>query len=90
MVMVQVFHQMDKNVLATDCILAAENLMLALRAHGFDSCPMEGFDEVRVRRLLDLPKDAFVVMVLAAGERARDGVYYPRLRFDRARFVHRV
>ncbi|MHA7835518.1 MAG: nitroreductase family protein, partial [Algiphilus sp.] len=28
--------------------LAAENLMLALRAYGYDSCPMEGFDEVRV------------------------------------------
>ena len=85
------FNQAEMRLWAAKSVaLAAENLMLALRAHGFDSCPMEGFDEVRVRRLLDLPKDAFVVMVLAAGERARDGVYYPRLRFDRARFVHRV
>jgi len=75
---------------AKSVALAAENLMLALRAHGFDSCPMEGFDEVRVKRLLNLPRDAFVVMVLGAGERARDGVYYPRLRFDRRRFVHVV
>jgi nitroreductase len=75
---------------AKSVALASENLMLALRAHGFDSCPMEGFDEVRVKRLLSLPKDAFVVMVLGAGERARDGVYYPRLRFDRQRFVHQV
>lgn len=28
--------------------LAAENLILALRAHSYDSCPMEGFNERRV------------------------------------------
>lgn len=67
--------------------LAAGNFMLALRAHGFDSCPMEGFDEHRVRKLLDLPADGVVVMVVGCGKRAEDGVYYPRLRFDRARFV---
>lgn len=67
--------------------LAAENFMLALRAHGFDSCPMEGFDEARVRRLLDLPSDGIVTMVVGCGKRAADGVYHPRIRFDRARFV---
>lgn len=70
--------------------LAAENLMLALRAHGFDSCAMEGFDEARVKRLLKLPSDAHVVMVLGCGERAEDGVYYPQLRFARERFVFTV
>ncbi|HEX4869922.1 MAG TPA: nitroreductase family protein [Moraxellaceae bacterium] len=67
--------------------LAAENFMLALRAHGFDSCPMEGFDERRVRKLLDLPDDGTIVMVVGCGKRAPDGVYYPRLRFERSRFV---
>lgn len=70
--------------------LACENLMLALRAHGFDSCAMEGFDEVRVRRLLRLPADASVVMVIGAGERAEDGIYYPQLRFERERFIFDV
>lgn len=36
--------------------LACENLMLAFRAAGFDTCPMEGFDPVRVRKLLGLPR----------------------------------
>ncbi|HEX4873091.1 MAG TPA: nitroreductase family protein [Nevskiaceae bacterium] len=67
--------------------LAAENLMLALRAHGYDSCPMEGFDEPRVQRLLRLPRDASVVMVIGAGERAADGVYYPQMRLPRERFI---
>ncbi len=70
--------------------LAAENLMLALRAHGFDSCPMEGFDERRLARLLELDAHALPIMVIAAGERAPDGVYYPQLRFERERFVFKV
>lgn len=72
---------------AKSVALAAENFMLALRAHGFDSCAMEGFDERRVRKLLPLPPDAFVVMVVGCGKRAADGVYHPRIRFDRERFV---
>jgi nitroreductase len=70
--------------------LAAENFMLALRAHGFDSCPMEGFDESRVRRLLKLPGDASVIMMVGAGKRAADGVYHARIRFDRNRFIHKL
>ncbi len=72
---------------AKSTALACENLMLALRAHGYDSCPMEGFDEWRVRKLLKLPKDGFVVMVIAAGKRAEDGVYHQRFRFPMEEFV---
>ncbi len=70
--------------------LAAENLMLALRAHGYDSCPMEGFDDARVRKILQLPRDAFVVMIVAAGRRADNGVYHAQIRFDRDRFIHDI
>ncbi len=69
--------------------LACENLMLALRAAGYDTCPMEGFDEPRLKRLLDLPREARVVMVLAAGRRVAGGVV-PQVRFDRALFVRRI
>lgn len=68
--------------------LAAENLMLALRAHGYDSCPMEGFDECRVRRMLKLPRKALVTMIVAAGKRAEKGVYNRQYRFNRAELVH--
>ena len=70
--------------------LAAENLMLALRAYGYDSCPMEGFDESRVARLLGLPRGASIPMVIGAGVRADDGVYHPQIRFERSRFVFTV
>ena len=69
--------------------LACENLMLALRAAGFDSCAMEGFDEPRVKRLLGLPRVAHVVMVIAAGRRAENGVM-PQYRFDLSQYVQRA
>ena len=67
--------------------LACENLMLALRAHGFDSCPMEGFDEARVKKILGLPCAASVVMVISAGKRVEGGIYGPQLRLPRELFV---
>jgi nitroreductase len=69
--------------------LACQNLMLALRAAGFDSCAMEGFDEPRVKRLLGLPKVARVVMVIAAGRRAEGGVM-PQYRFGPSHYIQRV
>ena len=85
------FSEADMRVWAAkSTALAAENLMLAFRAHGFDSCPMEGMDEKRVKKLLKLPKDASVCMVLGVGERAKDGVFYPRVQFDRNNFINYV
>lgn len=75
---------------AKSCALACENLVLALRAHGYDSCMMEGFDEARVSKLLKLEGSAFPIMVVGAGERADDGVFWPQLRFERELFVHEL
>ena len=75
---------------AKSTALACENLVLALRAHGYDSCMMEGFDEVRVSKLLGLDAGAFPIMVVGAGERAEDGVFWPQVRFERTLFVHEV
>lgn len=69
--------------------LACQNLMLALRAAGFDSCAMEGFDLPCVKRLLGLPRSARVVMMIAAGRRAEYGVM-PQFRFDASHYVRRV
>lgn len=70
--------------------LACENIMLGFRAAGFDSCPMEGFDERRLKELLHLPRDTHVTMVIGAGKRSPDGVYNPRLRFPKEEFIKRV
>ncbi|WP_374073349.1 nitroreductase family protein [Bdellovibrio bacteriovorus] len=70
--------------------LACENLMLAFRAAGYDSCPMEGFDEVRVKKLLGLPRGAAVTMVVSAGKRASNGVYAERIRGAKDLFIKKV
>ena len=70
--------------------LACENLMLALRAFGFDSCPMEGMDERRIQKLLGLPRAAEVCMVISAGKRAEHGIYAKQFRFDPSLFIFEV
>jgi len=70
--------------------LACENLMLSLRAFGFDSCPMEGMDERRVQKLLGLPRSAEVCMVVSAGKRAENGIYDKQFRLDQSLFVFEV
>lgn len=61
--------------------LAAENLMLGFQSHGYATCPMEGFDEPRLRKVLDIPRQAIPIMLLAVGRQGEKGIYNPRLRF---------
>lgn len=72
--------------------LACENLILAFRAAGYDTCAMEGMDEARVKRIVGLGDnpDAIVTMVISAGKRVPGGVYGPRIRLPRERFIHEV
>ncbi|EDY87565.1 nitroreductase [gamma proteobacterium HTCC5015] len=70
--------------------LAAENLMLALRAHDFDSCPMEGFDEAGMKKQLHLGKHEHIVMMIGAGRRAENGIYHPQFRLPREQFIKEI
>ena len=63
--------------------LAAATFMLALRAEGYDSCPMEGFDPWRAKALLDLPRGAEVSMFLALGKRSDKGLWWDRVLMPR-------
>jgi diaminopimelate decarboxylase len=71
--------------------LACENLMLSLRSQGFDSCAMEGFDSVRVKKILGLPRrGSEIVMVIGTGAGKPEGFYGPRIRFDRQFYAFEV
>lgn len=70
--------------------LACENLMLSLRAFGYDSCPMEGIDSKRIKKLLGLKNPAEISMVISAGKRAENGVYGKQVRFDKKYFIHEI
>lgn len=79
-----------EEVVIKSAALACENIMLSIVDQGYASCPMEGFDEVRVKRVLGLGCGARVVMCLGMGKPDPKGVYGPRIRFDPKLFVHRV
>lgn len=71
--------------------LACQNLMLAFRAFGYDTCPIEGLDQRRIRRMLKLPYGkAEVCMAISVGKRGKNGIYGPRIRFKRELFVKEV
>ncbi len=61
--------------------LAAENFMISMAAIGYDTCPMEGSDTLRVKRILKLPRGAEINMVIGCGIRDEEkGIYGPRFR----------
>jgi nitroreductase len=62
------------------CALAAQTFMLSIAAEGFHSCPMEGFDEKRVKRALKLPRGAEVNMIISVGKGTEEGIWGPRFR----------
>ncbi len=67
--------------------LACENIMLGFSAHGYDTCPMEGHDSARVKKILGLGRESEICMVISVGKRAKNGVYGPRIRFPKDQFV---
>jgi len=62
------------------CALAAQTFMLSIAAEGFECCPMEGFDQVRVKKHLNLPTGAEINMIIGVGKGTNDGVWGPRFR----------
>ncbi len=53
------------------CGIAAQTLMLAAKTMNYDSCPMIGFDPEQVARLIALPEDHVVGMLLVIGKAAK-------------------
>ncbi len=70
--------------------LAAQTFMLSVRAEGYDTCPMEGLDSKRVKKLLGLPRRAQINMIVSVGPRAEDGIFYPRVRYPYDEVVKEV
>ncbi|WP_423820749.1 nitroreductase family protein [Salinisphaera sp. SPP-AMP-43] len=50
------------------CGMAAQTAMLAAKAMGYESCPMDGFDFKRVGHLINLPPDHRICMMLCIGK----------------------
>jgi len=60
--------------------LAAQNFMISMAAIGYDTCPMEGSDTLRVKKILGLPRGAEINMIIGCGIREEKGIHGPRIR----------
>lgn len=93
-----VFQPLPKQVTATDmrivvhksCALAAQTFMLSMKAEGYDTCPMEGFDSSLVKKFLQLPRTAEICMIVSVGKAASDGVYGKRVRVPKEQVIFEV
>ena len=70
--------------------LAAENFMLSMAEIGYDTCPMEGSDTSRVKKILNLPSKAEITMIIGCGIRAENGVYTERFRVPFERVYKKI
>ncbi|MCL5669257.1 MAG: nitroreductase family protein [Gammaproteobacteria bacterium] len=59
--------QVQRDEAMRSCGIAAQTLMLAAKAMGYDSCPMDGFDFDAVGKLIQLPRDHVVTMFVVVG-----------------------
>jgi nitroreductase len=61
--------------------LACANLMIAAEALGLNTCPMEGFDDLRLMKFLGLSRRKHeIVMVIAVGKKADQHIDRPQWR----------
>jgi len=79
-----------RNWVARNALFAAQTLMLAASARGLDSCPMEGFNPMKLATLLRLKRGDVIPLVIALGRKRSDIRIEPRWRrsFDEAVKVH--
>ncbi|MGJ8649291.1 MAG: nitroreductase family protein [Opitutaceae bacterium] len=52
--------------------IAAQTLMLSAKSMGYDSCPMIGFDPVKVGEIIGLPDNHIIGMMLTVGKALKD------------------
>jgi nitroreductase len=66
------FHEgrewLQRDVAMRSIGMAAQTIMVAAKAMGYDSCPMIGFDQEPVAELINLPEDHVIGMIIAVGK----------------------
>jgi nitroreductase len=83
-------HADQRVICHKSCALAAQTFMLSLASEGYDTCPMEGFDERLVKKILKLPAAAEITMIVACGIGASDGIYNERQRIPNEEVIFEV
>jgi nitroreductase len=61
-------EQVQRDECMRSCGLAGMTIMLAAKAMGYDSCPMDGFDFEAVGKIIKLPEDHVISFMIAVGK----------------------
>lgn len=61
-------EQVQRDEAMRSCGIAAQTLMLAAKEMGYDTCPMDGFDFDAVAKLINLPDDHVIALMVAVGK----------------------
>jgi len=89
-----IIYQVSENdmrvVVHKSCALAAQTFMLAMANEKYDTCPMEGFDSKKVKRILKLPYGAEINMIISCGIRDTRGVWGDRMRIPFNEIYQRI
>ncbi|NOQ94781.1 MAG: nitroreductase family protein [Methylophaga sp.] len=65
-------HQAQRDECIRSTSIAAMNIMLMAKGMGYDSCPMDGFDFDAVAKIINLPHDHIITMMLTVGKKKTD------------------
>lgn len=65
-------EQAQRDEAMRSCGIAAQTLMLAAKAKGYDSCPMDLSDFSEVAKIIKLPDDHAIAMFVAIGKGERE------------------
>jgi len=68
--------QVQRDEAMRSCGLAGQTVMLAAKAMGYDTCPMDGFDFDAVGTIINLPSDHAIAFMIAVGKKTQDS--WPR------------
>lgn len=61
-------EQVQRDECMRSCGMAGMTIMLAAKAMGYDSCPMDGFDFDAVAKIINLPEDHVISFMIAVGK----------------------
>ena len=74
-----------------ECIILLTVFMIAMANEGYDTCPLEGLDSRRLKRLLKLPHGAEINMVDSSGIRnGNKGIWGERCRVPFEKVYRRI
>jgi nitroreductase len=65
-------HQAQRDECLRSSSIAAMNIMLMAKELGYDSCPMDGFDFDKVAKIINLPHDHIITMMITVGKKTED------------------